>query len=125
MEKGALVNQNRPDGSTPLFIAAQNGHTEMISLLLQHGADVNAAGCTVSPLSMAVQGGYLETCRVLLKNGADPNIHECSPLILAASDEYSDLVKLLLTNGANLDLAIQICVQERWRSCETYLNKFK
>ena len=27
---------------TALFIAAQNGHREVVELLVQHGADVNA-----------------------------------------------------------------------------------
>ena len=30
------------DGSTALYMAAQNGHREVVELLLQHGADVNA-----------------------------------------------------------------------------------
>ena len=30
------------DGATPLYVAAQNGHTESITLLLQGGAAVDA-----------------------------------------------------------------------------------
>jgi len=39
----ANVNARRTDdGSTPLYIAAQNGHTEVVKLLLDNNADVNA-----------------------------------------------------------------------------------
>ena len=30
------------DGRTALMVAAQDGHREVVELLLQHGADVNA-----------------------------------------------------------------------------------
>jgi hypothetical protein len=29
------------EGATPLFIAAQNGHTEIITVLVKYGADVS------------------------------------------------------------------------------------
>ena len=42
---GADVNKARTtDGSTPLYIAAQNGHTAIVSKLLQHGADKSIRG---------------------------------------------------------------------------------
>ena len=31
------------DGSTPLYISAYNGHKEVVEVLLQNGAEVNAA----------------------------------------------------------------------------------
>ena len=31
------------DGATPLFVSAQEGHKEVVEVLLQNGADVNAA----------------------------------------------------------------------------------
>jgi ankyrin repeat protein len=31
------------DGATPAFIASQNGHTEILALLLANKADINAA----------------------------------------------------------------------------------
>jgi ankyrin repeat protein len=31
------------DGSTPAFIASENGHTETVALLLANKADINAA----------------------------------------------------------------------------------
>ncbi|HZQ06382.1 MAG TPA: ankyrin repeat domain-containing protein [Anaerolineae bacterium] len=39
---GADVNAKQADGFTPLMGAAQNGNLEMVQLLLEHDADVNA-----------------------------------------------------------------------------------
>ena len=31
------------DGGTPLYMASQNGHTNVVDVLLRHGADPNLA----------------------------------------------------------------------------------
>ena len=31
------------DGTTPLYVASQNGHTNVVDVLLRHGADPNLA----------------------------------------------------------------------------------
>jgi len=59
------------DGRTLLFYAAQNGHLEVALLLLDKGADVNAAdrdGWT--PLYPASSNGHLEVARLLRDKGA-------------------------------------------------------
>jgi len=38
-----VVNTCAEDGASPLFLAAQEGHSDCIELLLQHGADANLA----------------------------------------------------------------------------------
>lgn len=42
IEAGADANHKQADGFTPLMGAAQNGNLQMVQLLLDHGADVNA-----------------------------------------------------------------------------------
>jgi len=59
-------------GDQPIFHAARNGDTEIVRLLIEHGADVNAAndfGHTV--LYCAGGHGHVETLRLLLEAGAD------------------------------------------------------
>jgi ankyrin repeat protein len=59
-------------GDQPIFHAARNGDTEIVRLLIQHGADVNAVndfGHTV--LYCAGGHGHVETLRLLLEAGAD------------------------------------------------------
>ncbi|TWT79759.1 Ankyrin repeats (3 copies) [Planctomycetes bacterium CA13] len=61
-------------GDYPIHHAARNGDTEIIRLLIEHGADVNpqnARGHTV--LYCAGGHGHLDSVRLLLKNHADTN----------------------------------------------------
>ena len=69
------VNKTDAYGYTPLFIAAQSDHQEIVKLLLDNGAwvngsvpDINSCGCT--PLHRAAYSGALESCRLLIENGA-------------------------------------------------------
>eukprot|EP01044_Picomonas_judraskeda_P006324 COSAG03_NODE_626_length_6661_cov_3.200701_1_plen_150_part_00 len=69
---GADLNAARQDGATSLFIAAQNGHGEIVSGLVAVGADLNAAeqnGAT--PLYIAAQNGHGEIVSGLVAAGAD------------------------------------------------------
>ena len=74
IKNGVDVNAAANDGATPLGEASQEGHPEIVKLLLAAGADVNAAdndGAT--PLGLAWQEGHSETVKLLLAAGADVN----------------------------------------------------
>jgi len=43
LEKGAAISPRSSDGVTPLFMAAQDGHKEVVELLVKKGAPVNQA----------------------------------------------------------------------------------
>uniref|UniRef100_A0A8C3HE66 Ankyrin repeat and SOCS box containing 14 n=1 Tax=Chrysemys picta bellii TaxID=8478 RepID=A0A8C3HE66_CHRPI len=60
---------------TPLALAAQIGHTEIMEILLRKGADVlsQAADCA-SILFEAVGGGNPDSLSLLLEYGADANV---------------------------------------------------
>ena len=54
-----LVNDSQADGFTPLHLAAKKGDGELIKVLLEHGADINALtpdGCT--PMELAIKSGH-------------------------------------------------------------------
>lgn len=62
---------NKP-GWTPLHYAATNGHTEVIRLLLEHHAFIDAQSPNgTTPLMMAASYGSPEAVKLLLESGAD------------------------------------------------------
>ncbi|MDE0683896.1 MAG: ankyrin repeat domain-containing protein, partial [Candidatus Poribacteria bacterium] len=76
LTQGADVNTMDPQsGSTLLATAALMGHTKVVSVLLEHGADVNARsrdGGTA--LHAAAFLGRAETVKLLLEKGADATL---------------------------------------------------
>lgn len=58
-------------GYTPLFFAARDNHEPFAGLLIEHGADVNAAAEDGStPLKLAEAAGHREMVQLLRSNGA-------------------------------------------------------
>jgi ankyrin repeat protein len=67
-------NVNKP-GWAPLHYASTNGHLEVMRLLLDAYAYIDAASPNgTTPLMMAAQYGSEDAVRLLLEEGADPTI---------------------------------------------------
>lgn len=65
------------DGRTNLIIAAVEQSSAMISLLIKHGAEVNAvANSGRTALMEAALFGWVDNVKILLKNNADKNIRD-------------------------------------------------
>jgi ankyrin repeat protein len=62
-------------GHTPLHLASKYGHTQLMQLLLQHGAGVIAANriYKMTPLHMAAKEGQRGSAEALVQAGADVN----------------------------------------------------
>jgi ankyrin repeat protein len=70
--KEAEVNKK---GWTPLHYAATNGHDDVVKVLLDHSAYIDAGSPNgTTPLMMAARGGHLSTVKLLLDEGADLNV---------------------------------------------------
>ena len=73
---GADPNAQDPQsGSTLLATAALMGHTKVVALLLEHGADINGRSRDDgTALHAAAFLGRIETVKFLLEKGADANL---------------------------------------------------
>ena len=104
-----LLDQNPENGDTPVMAALCNPH--VARLLLEHGADPNAAptedGATA--LHLASQDSHEEVVRLLLEHKADPNLARAddrtTALHIASEDGHVEVVRLLLEHKADPNLA--------------------
>merc|ERR1719265_2815958 len=74
LREGADVNEAKPNGATPLLLAAQGGFTDLVTLFIAWGARVDAAAHDrTTAVWMAAQNGHVAVCRVLLQHNAPVN----------------------------------------------------
>ncbi|KAF3389987.1 Ankyrin-3 [Talaromyces pinophilus] len=96
-------------GETALRWASERAHLEIVQLLLEKGADVDARGGKYgTALQAAVEKGHVEIVRLLLKKGADVNTQKGpyyhNALQAAARDGHVEIVWLLLEKGADINI---------------------
>ena len=88
---------------TPVHVAAAAGHVNILSLLIEHGADVEGQGIDGgTPLHQASWNGKLEAGQFLLSRGADVdalNEDNATALMCAASAGCVELARTLLERG--------------------------
>jgi ankyrin repeat protein len=91
---------------TPIHLAAEEGHAEMIKLILKHGGDVNSrtegVNC-ITPLHIAAAKGRAAAVETLIAAGADINAGDLAkktPLTWAIEKEQRNTADILRDAGA-------------------------
>ncbi|KAJ7019592.1 ankyrin repeat domain-containing protein [Mycena alexandri] len=99
------LNSEHPE----IVVASYYGHAEIVRILLEKGADVDAAGGFYgSSLQAAADRGHREIVGILLEKGA--NVYAAggrygSSLQAAAAGGHTEIVCILLEKSANVDAA--------------------
>jgi len=92
---------------TLLHLAAWNNEHELVKLLLEFGADVNAKNIRGwMPLHIAVQENAAEAARLLIEHGASVNAKDedgLTPLHGAAGQNAVGVAQLLVARGADVN----------------------
>lgn len=138
LENGASIDAEGYQSPTALSIAAQNGHKEIVELLLENNADVNARSRVeefprfsgsvkfsnstlvdsrsvhqtgTTALFAACAQGQEKMVHLLLENGADANLlreWDDHPIHAACKGQHTGIVKLLLERGADVNAEVGV-----------------
>ena len=96
------IDEGDRKGYTALMFAAFFGYAQVVTILLEKGANVfivNDDGFTA--LHVSAQGGHLAVTKLLVKAGADLEAAVShTPLQLAAEGGYSEVMRVLIEAGA-------------------------
>ena len=126
-------------GETPLFNATESKNYEISKLLLENGADVNAANFEDGTTSL-MNSSYnndTETTKLLLEYNADPDLgnkYGDTALHMACRKGYTDIVKLLLEHNADANVEnkfmgantpLKLALREGHKEIVTLLQKNK
>uniref|UniRef100_A0A3Q2WGP3 Ankyrin 1 n=1 Tax=Haplochromis burtoni TaxID=8153 RepID=A0A3Q2WGP3_HAPBU len=109
------------DGFTPLAVALQQGHENVVALLINYGTkgkvrlpalhiaarnDDTRTADELTPLHCAARNGHVRIIEILLDHGAPINAktkNGLSPIHMAAQGDHMDCVKQLLQYNAEID----------------------
>lgn len=109
LQRGANVNGTTKSGFTALAFATMKNDSRSVHLLIEAGADPNYALPDKDKTKMLLIAGAYEStgaAMALLDGGSDPNITDIrgrTPLHIAAEAGSLELVRKLVSKGANLN----------------------
>ena len=102
---GSDLNATQENGATPLILAAEGGHEEVVAVLLgREGIDLEDPGTGGgTALHVAAFNGNVEIVRRLLNHAAEIDAKDDSgatPLMIAFAQKHEEVVRLLVEQDA-------------------------
>lgn len=96
-----LLETNRAkldhDNNHYLLLAAMNGHTEIVELLIKHGININTANDKA--LVLAAENGHIDIVKILVTNGANIATDKCAAIINSIVNNHTSIAKFLIENN--------------------------
>jgi len=136
LKKGVTsINEGDKENMTPLHLSCERGHPEIVKLLLDHGADIEAKdGMGRTPLAFTAGSRNMEVVHILVERGADINYsvayqgRSYSALTLAAMYGFKDLVDYLIDKEVDiakniLEYTLQLAVQRNLPRLYDYVQE--
>ena len=126
ISKGANVNyykyyESSTPGETPLSVAAGEGDTEKMEILLKAGANPDGTVTaesdysdykSASPLYEAISNNEIDALKMLIKAGADIRVRQGRILTEAAKDGKKEAVKVMLSSGQDISTYATDAIRE-------------
>jgi hypothetical protein len=104
LDAGANSAARDPLGLDALSRAAKCGHSDLVAMLLAHGADPNGETEVGTPLTAAIEGRNKAAVRLLVEAGADVNRPRAydgfAPVALARAMGEAGIAAILVEAGA-------------------------
>ncbi|XP_035494513.1 protein phosphatase 1 regulatory subunit 12C isoform X2 [Scophthalmus maximus] len=123
-----IINCSNADGITALHQACIDGSMEIVTFLLERGANVNqvdSEGWT--PLHVAASCGYSDIAEFLLQQGASLSAVNCDgdvPLDIALEETTDSLLQgYTLRQGVDLEAAKRLEEEQIMRDARTWLTE--
>jgi uncharacterized protein len=101
-QRKANIEAAGSTGETALSVTAWHGNQTLVAFLLDKGAQINRQGWTA--LHYAAGAGHKDLVKYLLDKSAYIDAHspnQTTPLMMAARERRTDIVRLLLEEGAD------------------------
>ncbi|KAJ7604227.1 ankyrin repeat-containing domain protein [Mycena polygramma] len=99
-ESREQANSDAGCHSTSLCAAIEGGHEEVVRLLIEYGANINAG--SGKALRVASKNGNIGVVRMLIGAGADVSANGCCALRAGSENGNTAVVKLLIAAGADV-----------------------
>lgn len=96
-ELKSIIREKNEDGHTCVTLAAANGDTQALKILLSEGGSAESSG--YSPLCYAVLAGSLESVSLLIQHGANVNDRSkdgLAAISIAAKNGHLEIMRVLL-----------------------------
>uniref|UniRef100_A0A6C0AUX0 Uncharacterized protein n=1 Tax=viral metagenome TaxID=1070528 RepID=A0A6C0AUX0_9ZZZZ len=100
LKTGVDVNYTNNNGVTPLIVACRNGNLDIVRLLLDYGAMLQAPGSNFNALKEAAMSGHIHVVNELLDRGANPGWVDMFGMgIVERVKNNPEMVYLLIRKG--------------------------